>query len=1166
MGHRFLARWVLVLCLLSIATVPTMAQGTITDFGQNRVQYKNFQWSFFESEHFLTYFYLGGQDIGKYAIIYSEKVLPEIEKAMEFKINRRIDVLIYNDLSDLNQTNIGTGTELNNTGGLTRIIDNRLFIYYDGNHQHLEKQIRQGIAQVMLSHMLFGTNVQEVLQNAVMLNLPNWFSYGFASYIGESWNTDMDDRLRDGILSGKYKKFNKLKGEEAQFAGHAFWHYVEERYGKTAVPNLLYLTRINRSLESGFLFVLGGSVKNVLDEWYTTQKSRYTSQMDGRQNLAAENKVDKKVKGNKHLYQAKISEDGKHLGFVTNILGKYKVYVNDIEANKQRRILKGGHKTTTLVTDYSYPLLAWSPDKKTLAVIYNRRDKLKLLLYDVEATKKTKANITKFQQIHDFRFTNDPNLLVMSAVNMGQSDIYSYQLSSTTVDQLTNDYYDDLDVEYINVKGRSGIIFSSNRPDISLKPLRLDTTLLTHDFDIYFLNTKNRTELTQVTNTPLTNERSPLQYDSNNVAWLTDATGISNYVGGPFKRVSTGFDTVVFFVDSVVTNPKWDLEALRNTPNNGIDSINVVEKFKDIVTAKPLSDFAATVMEVDISHQSGKALHIFREAGREELYLYPLSNPSSTSLNPNKSDYRLYVEKQAEKEIKKQTKPQEQLGQEIVLVLDDDTLTPVPIDTVPPKPYFQSDFNVAPEINVAQFIGNIHGAGDTLGGRVSIFQVTKVLPYRPKFSTDYIVTQIDNSLIMTRYEKFRPGVPVFGNPPLGAMINLGISDLMEDYRIFGGFRLPFDLQGSEYFIAYENLRRRLDKRFTYYRRVQKESFSNDDILPFVNNSANGLAATNPNIAVRNPNLPIEAKLKTNYLEMRLKYSLDVLRSIRGYMAFRNDNYVYQANEEFTLELPNYSENWVFARLEYIMDNTIKVATNISNGVKFKVWGEMHTKFTFEKDTIFNNLKLTLPNFDGTFLGVVGMDFRYYQKIHRELTWANRIAVGSSFGTRKLIYYLGGVDSWIAPGFNNNIGINTDNNYAFQTIVTNMRGFDQNIRNGNSYAVLNSEIRWPIFTHLLNTNIRSQFIRDFMLIGFTDVGSAWEGFNPYNSDNPLFTDQITNGSVTVNVKYFRNPVVVGYGFGLRSTLFGYYMRFDVAWGNDSGAVTGPKFYFSLTTDF
>lgn len=130
-------------------------------FGQNRVQYKDFVWSYYQSERFYVYYYLGGQDIGKFTIVDAEKEMNDIEKKLEFKMVDRIDIMVYNNLDDLKQSNIGYGIDQNNTGGVTKIIGNKMFIYFDGNHQHLRKQIREGIAAIFLSNMLYGGSLGE---------------------------------------------------------------------------------------------------------------------------------------------------------------------------------------------------------------------------------------------------------------------------------------------------------------------------------------------------------------------------------------------------------------------------------------------------------------------------------------------------------------------------------------------------------------------------------------------------------------------------------------------------------------------------------------------------------------------------------------------------------------------------------------------------------------------------------------------------------------------------------------------------------------------------------------------------------------------------------------------------------------------------------------------
>ncbi|HXH19873.1 MAG TPA: hypothetical protein VNJ07_12400 [Chitinophagales bacterium] len=1136
----------MIYLLFGLAFLPTSAfsQGTQTTFGQNRVQYKHFEWSYYETDKFVTYFYLGGQDIGKFVIQFAEKEVSRVEELLEYKINKRIEILVYNDLSDLNQTNIGQQLELPNPGGLTKVIENKMFVYFDGNHQHLEKQIRQGIAQIFINHIVFGGNLQEILQNAVLLNLPAWFTDGLAEYVGVDWNTELDNKLRDGILTGKYRKFNKLTGEEAKFAGHALWHYVEEKYGKSAVPNLLYLTRINRSVESGFLFVLGGSVKSVLAEWYDYYYNHYMQEKNSRSLPVDTNHIPVRRQKKYPLYEVKLSADGRHFAYAANNSGRYKVRLHDFKTGKSKRVMKGGMKTITLVTDYHYPLMAWSPDGKTLAVIYEKRDNLFLLLYNIDTGDKMKQPITKFQQIHSFAFTDDPRLLVMSASNRGQSDIYTYYIPTTLVEQLTNDYYDDIETGFVKIGNRRGIIFLSNRLTSELNEQRLDTILPGNNFDLYFYNLGTRSnELVKVTSTPFYSESQPLQLNDSLFAFLSDDSGIRNRYAGYFESIFSGYDTVYYFQDSIVANPVWKLDSLSEKARAKLDSVRVLEVYKDTAHTFPITDFFTNIIEHDISGKARKSVDMHLLNSKFEFFVTDLNDSSFNKTSLENTFYQNFRQGQINRQ-----KLLEKEREGVQLRLDRGELS----DTLKEQEelFFQSDFNTSPEINVAEYL-DYEEAEESQ----PVFKLTRVRPYRVRFSTDYVVTQfLDNGIIMTQYQKFTPGVPVYTSPPLSMTINLGISDLFEDYRITGGFRFPYDFNGSEDFIAFENLKKKVDKKLLYYRKVDRQIFN--DVVPFTNT---------PIFAP--PDNTVESKIKTNYFEYRMNFPFDVIKSIRWYLAFRHDNYIFLSKEDFSHNLPSHAESWLFTKAEYVHDNTVSIGLNLLNGIRFKIFMELHKQIPFENKTIFNNLDLKLPGLNDAYLAVFGFDFRYYQKVHKNIVWANRIAWSSSIGTQKLIYYLGGVDSWIAPEFDRSTPISENNNYAFQALATNLRGFKQNVRNGNSFVVFNSELRIPVFAYLSNTTIKSEFIRNFQVLGFTDIGTAWEGFNPWNKENPLFTDVIGRDPVTVTVEYFKNPIVFGYGVGMRTSLFGYFVRLDIAWGNDSGIKTeSPRFYFSFSTDF
>jgi hypothetical protein len=173
----------------------------------------------------------------------------------------------------------------------------------------------------------------------------------------------------------------------------------------------------------------------------------------------------------------------------------------------------------------------------------------------------------------------------------------------------------------------------------------------------------------------------------------------------------------------------------------------------------------------------------------------------------------------------------------------------------------------------------------------------------------------------------------------------------------------------------------------------------------------------------------------------------------------------------------------------------------------------------------------------------------------------------------LVYYLGSVDNWIVlsdqPRFNFDQNIARNQNYYWQALATNLRGFNQNIRNGNSFVVLNSELRIPVFQYIIQKPIKSDFIKNFQIIGFGDAGTAWNGFDPYSDENAFNTKTITTGpggNLVVRIDNKKDPFVGALGFGLRTKLLGYFLRWDYAWGIEDGIFQQPMAHFSMGLDF
>jgi hypothetical protein len=361
---------------------------------------------------------------------------------------------------------------------------------------------------------------------------------------------------------------------------------------------------------------------------------------------------------------------------------------------------------------------------------------------------------------------------------------------------------------------------------------------------------------------------------------------------------------------------------------------------------------------------------------------------------------------------------------------------------------------------------------------------------------------------------------------------MGTNDLFEDYKVIGGFRIGVDFDSNEYLLSFENLKKRMDKQLVFHRIAYKDIVQEGDY-------------------------PYYIKTTTNEGYFVLKYPFNQVFSVQGTTSLRYDRVAYLAVDEvLTLPKPSKYDVWAGAKLELIIDNSRKLGINLYSGTRFKAFGEFYRQINFGKSDLF----------------VLGTDFRNYTVIHRNLILANRFAYSTSFGGSRLIYYLGSVDNWInlsskVPTFDNSIRIDDQGKYAYQALATNMRGFSQNVRNGNNFAVINNEIRWPFVTYFSNYPVSSTFWSSLMAVGFFDIGSAWTGLTPFSGNNAYEYDIVPGGqNVVVYVDTNKPPVVFGYGFGLRAQLLGYYMRFDWAWGVERNVILPQIFYFSLNLDF
>ncbi|MBG16685.1 MAG: hypothetical protein CL853_10075 [Crocinitomicaceae bacterium] len=1047
--------------------------GSDIEFGQNRVQYNSFFWQSYDFERFKIYFQQSGRKHAIYTAKTAHKHLQELEKFLDYETNEKIHFVVFNTQSEFRQSNIGLETNniTSNIGGTARIEGNKIFIYYEGDHIKLNNQIRTGLSQLLVTRILYGDNWKQSIKNASLLNVPEWFSKGIVSYLGEPWSTTTDNEVKNKILSGRYDKFSHLTGEQARLAGKTIWNYIDEVYGPRMIPNILYMTRVSKNIESGFIYVLGVNLSKLSDDFVNYYKKRYLSDIEGRIDPQFTQLSIRSRK--KRVYQQfKVSPNQKYCSFTTNQLGQYKVFLYEIEKKKKRKIAKGSHKLNR-IPDYSFPNLAWHPNGKVLAFIEEKKGNLVLNLYNTETRKKTKRTLLNIEKVLSMEYSKKGNKIIFSAVSSGQTDLYLYNILGNSQLQITNDLYDDL---YPSFTTENTVIFSSNRPDDTLRSSGKIRTI-NDDLDIYLISVTGEKTLKSLTNTPIIDEKHPYSYDSKHYTYISNNNGIYN-------RYIAYKDSSISYIDTAIHYNYFNVtDRLSNYPNDVLELSHSGKNshFSLLMKENDRYKFFIGSAEKDL---------IFEDKLRPTSFMEYLNLNSSE--NPSKNELT----------ISKDIQDAEDGIVNINNYLFDDEI----------KETIKNENSVVQD--------SLLNTNPKKEEKKETFALPRQDIYKVNFTVDKVLMQLNPTFNNQSYQRISENG--FQNAGLDGFSIINAKDVFEDYRIIGGFKGPIQINNTGYLLIYENLKSRLDKRYLISRQTYQQLYNN-----------------------------FQVKKTTTYdFKHNLKFPFSEVASLRLTNHLRFDHTVTSSTEPLTLIAENENHYLGGLLLEYVYDATRQIGLNIQNGTKFKLWGEAYRELNVNETDFF----------------VVGFDFRNYQKIHRNIVFASRFALSSSFGSQRLLYYMGGVDNWLWAQYDGSIIPDPNQNYQFQTIATPMRGFFQNARNGNTFAAINNELRIPLFSYFSPKPLRSDFLENFMVIGFNDIGTAWTGVNPYSESNSFNTTQINGHNYTITLQNQKEPIIYGYGFGLRSRILGYYVRFDWAWGVNDGVIMPSIKHLSLSLDF
>ncbi|NOT37261.1 MAG: hypothetical protein HOP11_07765 [Saprospiraceae bacterium] len=1056
-------RLLLILIIFNVASSFILAQNAREEFGKNKIQYNDDQqdWWIYETSNIIYYWYGKSRKVAEFYVSIGENENKKIREIFEFHLRDKIELVIYSDLSDLYQTNLDLDVYLtpNNWKEEPKIVDQKMLIYFDGNHQNALKLIRKGLIRIYFNSIFSGSQIEEVVQKVISYKLPVWFESGLIEYLSESWTEEDINNLSFYWKKSGKNNFNRIQRNNSLLAGKSMWNYIVKQYGQQAISNWLYMIRIQKDLNSAARLVFQRNLRSLYDEW-----SEYYEREVNQFNISELKSQKLKLKLEENIIEAEYRDELEGFLLSTNQNGRKRIRFFNPQKKINKVIFKSGHRNKITIPESGYPLVFFIPGIQQYYIVDLVRNRNKIFVYDKDFRFKS-SNIfpEDIQEIYDIEGVDEKKIYFTGNTN-GLSDLFAYDLISRSYTRITDDIFDDQKFKRLR---SDSIIMNTARGNIDIPVKVLDSIVPIFPFELYSIKDKNiqkSDDLQKIGSI----EDFAIRGDEKLLQALNNSK--RQYL---YQRKSVLYDVSEPYLQKLAFGNENQIIKFYKKPNQ--------KYYFNIVDDNQYKDKYITNEFID-QQQSNHIDSIQSKLNVSKGYF------ESSFGDPVNVDAVL------QEFIKKSTSYQ----------LSDLKFTE--------QKYQHTNSAV-------------------------IFNPNQAIAYRNRFSMDDWSTTLNNDLLFGGLNTFTGNNPIYDVPHTGILFKTKVIENFNNYTIDFGVRIPTDFRGSEAFAVFHNNKFRWDHSFGIYRKSIRK------IIPVRLSSE------------------FQQVDKTFLLNHQMRYALDHYRSIRLNSTIRNDYIFLKATERSLLDTNGTHFQSIGSRVEYVFDDALNLSVNLRQGTQSKFFFEFSKRFI---GNFSNGINIKqLPGF----LFIAGMDIRHHIPIMKLSTFSNRFYLNSSFGTQRLLNHLGGTENWMLfRKFNYESPPDLASNYSYSQQVTEVRGHPISSRKGSSAMVISSEIRIPFFQYILSQNWKNSFIRNMQFIPFLDIGLSWQGALPDFNKIEKYSFYAENPAVKVNIIYNRNPFIAGTGIGLRTSLFGYFIRFDYGWPIQELKLRTPISHISIGFDF
>ena len=441
----------------ALGTTAAAQTQMIPYFGKNNIHYDKFEWYIYTTDHFEIYYYPALQQHLERIAGYAESAYQQISADLKHDLPYKVPMILFKTHSEFEQQNVAPGGSQEGVGAFAEPMQHRMLLPIDDPPDQL-----YGLITHELTHQFEFDIIPTTL---IRRSVPLWVNEGLSDYERGQWSSSDLMQVRDAAIADIVPKMSEMEGYGnsgnvllVYNLGHAVFEFIEAKFGKEGVRQFLFSLRKSvigggedayeealrmkkEEFDEAFDRYLKDRFKPFRDKERPADYGRDLSPNQERTHFAEALSISPSPSGdliaavtiNRKDREIDIvllsSKDG---SIVRNLTGGF-----DKDMGFDHIVLRG--ERTNIM-----PYMSWSPKGDRLAY-FVRTEKERTLIIQNVLTRKIEERIPlrSVDEPESPNFSPDGKTIAFAALRGGVGDIFTVDLATKQVTNLTDDAFAD---------------------------------------------------------------------------------------------------------------------------------------------------------------------------------------------------------------------------------------------------------------------------------------------------------------------------------------------------------------------------------------------------------------------------------------------------------------------------------------------------------------------------------------------------------------------------------------------------------------------------------------------------------------------------------------------------------------------------------------------------